>query len=206
MILLEPHNLPFVAALCVMLVLAVIQMTGIGDLLGNHEFDADGAGFESPMDGLLSLLGIGRVPFLIWLALFLLTFAGLGLLIQALAENLTDRSLDPLLAALLAGIAALPVAGTVARPLGAILPGDETTAVTLDELVGRRGHIVDGVARRTSPARARVIDRHGMPHHVMVEPHADASELFAGDEILLVRREGEAFFATPLTDRALSLN
>jgi len=201
--LLEPHNLPFAAALCVMAVLALVQLIGLADVFGDHDIGHDAGG---AMDGLLSLVGVGRVPFLIWLALVLLAFAGLGLGIQAFAENLTGRPLDAALASVFAAVAALPVAGVVSRPLGAILPGDETTAISLDELVGRRAHITDGVARRGSPARARVNDRHGMMHHVMVEPHEDTSELRSGDEVLLVRREGEGFIAMELADRALSPN
>ena len=64
----------------------------------------------------------------------------------------------------------------------------------------------DGTARRGHPARARVHDRHGMMHHVMVEPHEDAGELCAGEEVLLVRREGEGFFASALDIRQLSPN
>ena len=38
----------------------------------------------------------------------------------------------------------------------------------------------------------------------MVEPHEAASELHAGDEVLLVRREGESFYATAVAERRLS--
>lgn len=80
MSLLEPHNLPFAAALGVMVLLAVMQMVGIGDLLGDADADVGDTGMaDGPIDGLLSLFGVGRVPFMIWLGLFLLVFAGLGL-------------------------------------------------------------------------------------------------------------------------------
>lgn len=201
MSLLDPHNLPFAAALCLLAVLAAMQVVGIADMIGDSEVDHDTGG---AMDGLLSLLGVGRVPFMIWLALLLVVFAALGLSIQALAASLTGGPLAAALAALFAGGAALPLTALLARPLGAILPQDETSAVTLDALLGRRGHVTDGVARRGSPARARVRDLHGTTHHVMIEPHEDADEFHSGDEVLLVRREGEAFFATPLSVRALS--
>ena len=166
--LFEPHNLPFAAALGVMLVLALVQM--------------------------------------IWLALCLLLFAGLGLGIQELAESLTGGPLDARLAAVFAAGAALPATAIMVRPLAAMLPQDESTAVTLDQLVGRRAHVTDGVARRGSPARARVVDVHGHPHHVMIEPHEADSLIHAGDEALLVRREGETFYATALAERRLSPN
>ena len=201
----EPHNLPFAAALAVMLVLAAIQLVGLGDFF-ETDVDVDGDAAISPgaIDGLFTLLGIGRVPFTIWLALFLLLFAGIGVGVQSLAEGMAGAPLARWLAAALAGVGALPVTGVLARPLGAIMPQDETTAVPLDALLGRRAHITDGIARSGSPARARVRDYHGHPHHVMVEPHEAASELHAGDEVLLVRREGESFYATALAERRLS--
>ncbi|WP_435199623.1 YqiJ family protein [Qipengyuania sp. 902] len=207
MTLLEPHNLPFAAALVVMLVLAVVQLIGVADL-GDADLDAggdaDGMPDASMFDGLLTLLGIGRVPLTIWLALFLLLFAGIGLSIQELAESLTGSPLYSWLAALFAGVAAVPVTGVFARPLGHVMPKDHTTAVSTESLIGRRATITDGVARVNSPARAKVKDIHGQTHHVMVEPHEVSSEIHAGDEVLLVRREGNQFYATALAERRLS--
>lgn len=214
MTLLEAHNMPFAAALLVMLLLAIIQAVGLGDMLGGGDAeieagpdiapDGDSAVPGGMIDGLFTLLGIGRVPLTIWLALFLLLFAGIGVGLQSLAAALTGAPLDRLLAAALAGIAALPATGALVRPLGRILPQDETSAVPLEVLLGRRATITDGIARSGSPARARALDHHGQPHHVMVEPHEAASELHAGDEVLLVRREGESFYATALAERRLS--
>ena len=207
MTLLEPHNMPFAAALVIMLILAIVQLIGVadfGDADVDMEVDADGMPDAGMLDGLLTLLGIGRVPLTIWLALFLFLFAGIGLSIQELAASLTGGPLYSWLAALIAGVAALPVTGIFARPLGRIMPKDHTTAVSTDSLVGRRARITDGVARQASPARARVKDVHGQSHYVMVEPHEASSELHAGDEVLLVRREGNQFYATALAERRLS--
>ena len=38
----------------------------------------------------------------------------------------------------------------------------------------------------------------------MVEPHEGGSEMLEGDEVLLVRREGEAFYGVPLQERRLA--
>ncbi|MBX7491825.1 YqiJ family protein [Qipengyuania sp. 1NDW9] len=207
MTLLEPHNMPFAAALGIMLVLAIVQMIGVADFGdADVDLDVDGEGLPDAgmFDGLLTLLGIGRIPLTIWLALFLLMFAGIGLSIQELAQSLTGSPLYSWLAALIAGVAALPVTGVFARPLGRIMPKDHTTAVSTESLVGRRATISIGVARAGSPARARVKDIHGQTHRVMVEPHEESSELHEGDEVLLVRREGNQFYATALAERRLS--
>ena len=211
MTLFEPHNMPFAAALVLMVLLAIVQLVGLGDAFGadadielDADVDGDAAIQAGAIDGLFTLLGIGRVPLTIWLALFLFAFAALGVSIQALAEGLTGAPLYRWLAAVFAGGAALPVTGVLTRPLGAIMPRDETSAVRTDSLVGRRAKITDGVARTGSPARARVRDVHGQAHHVMVEPHEASSELHAGDEVLLVRREATTFYATALAERRLS--
>lgn len=204
MALLEPYNLPFAIAFALMLAMLVIQMLGFLDFDLDLDSDADGGIGAGPVDGLLTLLGLGRIPLTVWLVLFLLVFGSAGLGIQALAHELTGGPLDVWLAALLAGGGTLPVTAALARPVGKIIPQDETTAVSTDTLVGRRAVITDGVARSGSPARARVTDRHGHPHHVMVEPHEAGSQFYAGDEILLVRREDNTFFATGMAERRLS--
>ena len=211
MTLLEPHNMPFAAALVLMLILGIVQAVGLADTFGadadldiGGDVDGDAAISPGLIDGLFSLIGLNRVPLTIWLALFLMLFAGVGVSIQLLAENLTGSPLNRWLAAVFAAGGALPATGVLARPLGAILPQDETSAVSTASLVGRRAQITDGTARSGYPARAKVRDIHGQAHFVMVEPHEHTSELHAGDEILLVRRDGNMFYATALADRRLS--
>ena len=217
MTLLADYNLPFAIAFGAMLLLAVIQIIGVGDLFdldADLEIDADidapdvsGAEFDgsaSIMGGITTLLGLGRVPFLIWLMTFLFLFASIGVSIQSLAGNLLGAPLDALLAAVATFGVTLPATATIVRPLGRILPQDETSAVGIDSLVGRRATITTGQARQGYPARAKVYDRHGQSHHVMVEPHEAGSEFHEGDEVLLVRREGQTFFGVPLAERKLA--
>jgi hypothetical protein len=203
MSLLADHNLPFAVALALMVLLGLVQVLGLGALFGDADVDADADG-HGPADGLLSFLGVGRVPFMIWLTTFLVLFAALGVGIQALADGLLGAPLDRWLAAALAALAAVPANGALVRPLAAILPGDETTAVGLDSLVGRRARIVTGRAAPGFPARAQVHDRHRRAHYVMVEPHEAGSEILEGDEVLLVRRENETFYGVPLQERRLA--
>lgn len=204
----ETYNMPFAAALAVMLVLTLLQVIGVGDFDADADFDIDpdiGDPTAAGIGGAItSLLGLGRVPLFVWLIVFLLSFATIGMSIQALAADLTGSPLYVWLAAMLAGGASIPVTAMFARPLGALMPKDETTAVGLDSLVGKRGTVTTGRAAKGSPARTKVYDSHGQAHHVMVEPHEDASEMLEGDEVLLVRREGQTFFAVPLAERKLA--
>lgn len=207
MSLLAPHNLPFLIALAALVVIAVLQITGAADAVeGAGDFDSpDGLEAGGFGEALFTLLGLGRVPFLIWLAMLLFVFACVGVIGQSLLASLIGAPLSAGWAALGAGAAALPLNSMAMRPLAAVLPQDETTAVSLDTLVRRDAEIQIGTARAGSPARAKVIDRHGQAHFVMVEPHDASSELQAGDTVLLVRREGQTFYGVPYDSPMLGL-
>ena len=209
MTLLEPHNLPFLVALIALVLISFAQILGLGDVFdaGDADLDIDiGGGSELDLDpdaltssgwieGAFSLLGLGRVPFLIWLMVLLFVFAAIGVAGQQLAIALLGSPMNTALAGALAGLGALPVNGALTRPLARILPQDETSAVSLDSLVRRDAEIQIGTARKGSPARAKALDIYGHPHFVMVEPHDPEAALSEGETVLLVRREGETFYA-----------
>jgi hypothetical protein len=157
-------------------------------------------------EALTTLLGLGRVPLLIWLAALLFVFGTTGVIGQAVLFNLLGAPLSAGWAALAAGAAALPLNSLAMRPLAAIMPQDETTAIGLDQLVRRDAEIQIGTARAGSPARAKVIDMHGQAHFVMVEPHDQTLAFKAGDTVLLVRREGQTFFGVHYESPHLGLD
>lgn len=207
MSLLAPHNLPFVLAFGALALIALVQVSGAGDAIeGAGDFDVDGDLDAGGLgDALAALFGLGRVPLMIWLACLLLLFGTVGLIGQAWLTNLLGAPLSPGWAALGAGAAAVPLNSLAMRPLAAVLPKDETTAVTLDELLRRDAEIQIGTARAGSPARARVVDIHGQAHFVMVEPQDADQQLNAGDTVLLVRREGETFYGVQYESPLLGL-
>lgn len=191
-IIAAPANLPFSVALLVMLMIGAVEAFGLGASavqLDVHA-DVDGGG------DLLGWLGVGRVPLLMLLVVFLALFGLAGLAIQQLAGPLSLWIAVPAATAV-----ALPLTGLGARGLARIMPGDETTAIGLDELVGRRGTITIGTARRGSPAQARVSDVHGQVHYVMVEPYDDDHSIGQGETVRLDRRDGNIFIAVGRTDR-----
>ncbi|MEE4453297.1 YqiJ family protein [Novosphingobium resinovorum] len=199
------ESLPFSVALALMLMLALLQVVGAGDLIGGDtDFDIDAHGGHVSLDaGLLSFVGLGRVPFLMWLMLLLIVFGLTGLLGQELLIALTGHPLTAWIMGPLAALVSLPLTGAVARPLGRIMPRDETTAIDVMLLVGREAEIVIGTATQGSPARGRVVDHHGHPHHVMVEPDNEGQRFVQGEKVLLVRREGELFKAIARGDHYL---
>lgn len=186
---LAPENLPFSVALLLMLMIGALEALGLGASAVHLDAHAD-----VHADGdLLGWLGVGTVPLLILIVVLLALFGLVGLAGQQLAAALLGSPLSPWIAAPVALAAALPLTGYVARALARILPHDETTAVGLDSLIGRRATVTVGVARPGSPARARVRDIHGQVHHLMVEPTDERTSVPAGGTLLLVSREGDIF-------------
>ena len=163
MSLFADYNLPFAVALGLMVLFGLLQLVGLGEFDFDADVDADvGDPTSAGLGGAITtMLGLGKVPLFVWLMVWLLLFAAIGVGVQAFADNLTGAPLSPMLAALVAGGAAIPATAIAARPVGAIMPKDETTAVTLDSLVGRRGQITTGRATRGSAARTKVYDHHG---------------------------------------------
>lgn len=208
MSLLAPHNLPFLIAFGALAVIAVLQITGVSEAIeGAGEFDSpDGLEMGGFGDALTTLLGLGRVPLLIWLAALLFVFATVGVIGQSVLASMLGAPLSAGWAALAAGGVALPLNSLAMRPLGAIIPKDETTAIDIDDLLRRDAEIQIGTARAGSPARAKVIDVHGQAHFVMVEPHDQTLALNAGDTVLLVRREGQTFYGVHYESPLLGLD
>ncbi len=184
---LAPENLPFSVALLVMLLIGLVEAIGLGAGAAHLDVHADGD------TDLLGWLGLGEVPLLILIVVFLALFGMIGITIQQVAAALAGVPMAPWNAAALAFVASLPLLGVSARALARILPRDETTAVGLDNLLGKRATVTVGVARRGSPAQARVRDVHGQVHHVMMEPNGDQDAVAQGETVLLVRREGNLF-------------
>ncbi len=194
-IFLTPAYATFAIAFVVMIGIGVIEAVGLG--LGQLDLDAD-LHAEAESSGLLDWLGIGRdLPILIWLTSLLGCFTLAGIAIQQVATGLTGDTLHWGLAAGGALVAGIPLNTLAANGLARIMPGFETSVISTDDFLRRRGTILEGTARRGSPARAKIVDQHGQAHFIMVEPHDDADAIAAGETALIVRRNGKLFYALP---------
>lgn len=200
----QTHNLPFSVALAIVLVLAVLQFVGLGDLIGaDMDIDVDADGGIAIDAGLLSLAGLGRVPFLMWLMILLSLFGVIGLACQQILSSFAGMPWPAWLIVPATGAVALVGTGAITRLLERILPRDETTAIDISSLIGREAEVVIGKATPGNPARARVIDHFGQAHHVMLEP-ANAGQSFVEHErVLLVHHEGDLFKAITRGDHYL---
>ena len=203
-----PENWVFSMALAVMLLLGVLEVAGIflGGLSGWLETLVPGSLMPDSADlpdqpagadfmaHFLSWLYVGRVPILMLLICFLALFGSIGLGMQALLKQYLGFFLPVMAALPLAFLLCLPALRLCAAGLHAILPRDESTAVSEASLVGRVGEIILGEARPGYPAQTRVKGEHGQTHYVMVEP--DTEEVLPnGAKVLLVAVHGAGYKA-----------
>lgn len=197
---LAAQNSPFLIASLLLLVIAAVE--GLGLLIGasaSHWLDNL---LHSPTDGMaeswLGWLHIGRVPILALIVIFLAAFAIIGFAVNIVVNALFGWYMPAILGVPLAVAAALPVVRVSGGILGRLVPKEETSAVSIDSLVGRIATVVTGTARQGYPAQARVTSEHGQTIYVMVEPDNSKSTFSSGEPVLLVKRvSGTKFQGIP---------
>jgi hypothetical protein len=176
--------------------------TGVGHLNADTDADAQIGGGHLAM---LGWLGFGNgLPLLVWLVSFLSCFALIGVALQQASTLVFGAPLDAMAATGATIIPGLAVNSFAARSIARIFPSYETSIISAEDLVMRRGVILEGIAKRGHPARAKVVDQHKQAHFVMVEPQYDNEFIETGQTALLVRKDGNVFFGIPDIDTALS--
>jgi len=211
------QNMPFTISLVVMFGIALLE--GVATLLGaglsgfldslipdidiDPTLDLSDVSSTSPFTRLLGWLRVGEVPVLILLVLFLMTFGLTGLIVQSLVHSAAGFLLPGLLASILVFFLSLPVVRLFGGALSAIMPKDETDAVSEESLTGRIAVVTLGTARKGSPAQAKVRDQHGLTHYVMIEPDIEDAVFNTKQAVLLIKKEGSVFKAIENNNPAL---
>ena len=204
--LLDDANFWFSCALGIVIALFILEMAGMFfgvSLLGlvddQAALDAD-ADTSSGFTEFGSWLALDRLPLLVWLVLLLTTFGSAGLTFNFLSLTLLDTYFARWLITLLAVIAGLFFTARFGSFIARLLPKQESSATTADELVGTVGHITVGVARQNSPAEGKFIDAHGQPHYLLVEPFEPDEQFSQGEKILLIQKRDYRWLASRYSD------
>lgn len=148
-------------------------------------------------------LCIGRVPALIIFIAFLTAFGITGLVVQQAAISISGVPLATLIAVAVSLLIALPLTRYVALAFAWIMPQTETEAVEQTSFVGQVAEVIRGTARVGEPAEAKLSDRYGKVHYLLVEPEAGGRELSAGAKVVVLEKRGAAFLAAD-ADAALA--
>ena len=144
----------------------------------------------------LDWLCLGRIPVLIWLIIFLTTYALFGFITQGIFFHFTESYFSLWIIAPATLFLCMPIVRLVASIFVKILPQDETTAIHSDELIGLTAEIILGDAKPDYPAQAKVKDQHGLTHYVMVEPAIEIT-LVQGQRVILTHKTKIGFQAIP---------
>jgi len=164
--------------------LALAALLGLVALLAGDHSPDDGGDADDPelAQGVLSLLGVGRIPLGALLSIDLLLFGGLGVVASELLSALMPRAVAATAALPLATLLAPLIGARLARAIGRRLPGLETHGVDRLGLVGRLGKAVLRVDGRFG--RAHVVDDGGALHQVRCVTRGEPIE--RGAELVLV--------------------
>jgi hypothetical protein len=160
------------------------------DAEADADADADGTiehdvGSASPVEAWWSALGIGRVPFGLFLTINLFLFGGIGLVVSELLKVFVPPGVASVLALPAAVIVAPLLAGRLVSAAVRSLPALETYGATRDDLVGRLGHAELRIDEHFG--RAKVVDEGGALHIVRCTTNGRALE--PGAEIMLTERD-----------------
>ncbi|KFZ37567.1 hypothetical protein HR45_09060 [Shewanella mangrovi] len=214
--LLSDQNFLFSCALCLMLLLALVEGVGalVGISLGNLidqllpvdlDIDADaGVELANPANGVTALLGwlcFAKLPFLVWLILALTSFSVSGYVVNATAQNLFGTLLPLYISLPVAIVAMLWLTRMIGQPLARLLPKNESSAISSRSFVGKSARITIGTARRELPAEAVLVDDFGQKHYILVAPEDD-SVLPAGTEVALLEKTKRHFIVKALNSHS----
>lgn len=205
----HPSNLIFSVSLCLMLLLGVFEclllITGASShgfldqfvpdhLLEPHHPDLHLDTDQSIWIQFLDWLYLGRVPVLVWLIIFLTTYALFGFIVQTFYSQFTGSYFSIWIIAPASLFLCMPIVRLVAAIIAKILPRDETTAIRLEQLIGLTAEIFLGDAKMNYPAQAKVKDQHGLTHYILVEPETDI-KFVQGQHVILTQKTKIGFQA-----------
>ena len=218
-LLFAPESLPFTGAIIFVLLLGALETislllgASLFGLFGHIDIDVphidhidiphvehiDIAHIDTPhldADSGLGWLHVGKVPMLVLLVLFLSSFATVGLSCNALSHYYLGSYPNVYLSSGVAFLSAILAVRVLGNVIAKLIPKDETSAVSLDTLVGHIAIIINGTARKNNPAQARVTTEKGQTFYIRVEPEHDYEQFNTHDSVLLIKQlSGSHFLA-----------
>ena len=184
-------NSYFTIALSIVIVISVIEIIGqfiglsVGQLL-DSSIDLNSG--TSSIGGTLGWLGIGKLPTLIWLILFLTLFSIAGFVINGLTYEISATFLNERITQISAFVFAILSCKSLAGTLARFIPQEESSAISQESFSGRLAQITIGTAKKGMPAEAVFTDEHNQKHYVMVEP-IEEEQFPQGTNVVLVEKK-----------------
>ncbi|MBB1316366.1 YqiJ family protein [Shewanella sp. SR43-4] len=202
-------NVPFSIALVIVIMLGTFELIAMiaglsifsaldNSLSVDTDVDMDAETSITGMTGLLGWLCLDRLPLLIWLVLILSSFAIAGYVINFTSLQISAALLPQLITVPIAFIITLISSHFLGNAVANILPKNETSAISVDSLVGCVATITQGRAVKGMPTEAVARDEFQQKHYVLVEPERLGIEFVRGAEVVLLARKGKVWTAAQI--------
>lgn len=155
-------------------------------------FDYDPGNETSLVGTVFDFFGFNTLPLSASLAIYAACFASSGLAPQIILYGILGIVVPAGLLAPVAIVVAALMTRKMTRLIAALIPKEESAAISERSLGRRRGVVTVGVAKSGQPAEVKVYDGYGNQHYLMVEPLSAQDEIHEGSEVLVLRiRNGE---------------
>lgn len=195
------NNLPFAITGCVLIGLVVIEI--LTSLIGFHFLsfidnllpDIDLSIDVDNMPTITKVFGwlrIDNVPLMILFLAFLFLYTVFGFTVQRIMFQTIHQYIYWWLIAWPVILLTIPFLKMTSSVLSKIVIKDETTAITIESLEGGIAIITVGIAKKGSPAEAKIVDKFKHTHYVRVEPETGSFK--QGDQVFLMKYERSNLF------------
>lgn len=185
------YNFPFALSIALMLLFSVFEIVSfllLGGALSHWldsflpdgvdvDLDADGLHAFDSLESALAWLYVGRVPMMMLMVLYFTIFGLTGFTVQYLMMEIFNNPLNVWLAAILTFVVSLVLMHYAAGGLYKVMPKDETTALSVTDLVGREATIILGECKIGKPAQAKLTDQFNQTHYILIEPELDLEKI-----------------------------
>tara|TARA_R110001583_G_scaffold194632_3_gene366015 strand:- start:1041 stop:1661 length:621 start_codon:yes stop_codon:yes gene_type:complete len=182
-------NAPYLFSLALLVVFFVVEVLGLlvgmsisHALDGLIDFDVD-----SDMGGHLSVLGLGKVPLMVWLMFFLGIFTILGYGLNIVVSSVIGFTPSVYVSVLPVLAVTIYLNRIACGIFSKLVPLVETDSVDTDSFEGKVAKITLGHASNDRYAMGIVLDIHGNSHNIRIKPMGE-DELLEGSEVILVER------------------
>ena len=150
----------------------------------NIDADSEAAGGHQGLAGMLSWLGVGRVPLSVILMVLLLTWGVVGFGANQVLRDAMGTAVW-LASIPLAAFVSLGLTAAISNGLARVLPVAEGGALTRRQLVGRRGTVIFAVTEAAGLVSVR--DDEGDRYQVAARTLPGRDAVLPGEEVVLVR-------------------
>lgn len=199
--LLADFNLLYSCALLFVLCLALLE--GIGLLIGLSlasgldnllpiDLDTDISLSSGGLSAVLGWLYLHRLPFMVWLLLFLTSFGVVGLSINSLIV------LPTLISFSITFIITILSCRVLGKKMAEIMPANESSAISSHTFSGKIATITIGKGTKGNATEAVLHDDFNQKHYLLVEPENEEQIFLPGTQVVLIEKLQHSWLAIEL--------